>query len=100
MSRYILFTGGNSYCGCDFEEVHVFDDSVGDEELDEMLEELVFENGESYEYVETGWYEGFESEEERDHYYNELCEGNWIELDRDDYIEWCESNGEEPVNED
>lgn len=100
MSRYILFTGGNSYCGWDFEEVHVFDDSVGDEELDEMLEELVFENGESYEYVETGWYEGFESEEEREHYYNELCEGNWIELDRDDYIEWCESNGEEPANED
>ena len=59
------------YCGSDM-EYWVFADSE-DDILKDDLETWAYENGESYEYLATGWGEDFESEEVRDEYYAECC---------------------------
>lgn len=84
--RYIKFIGGNGYCGCDIEEYELYDDSVTDEELDLVAEELARENGAMFEYVATGWGDRFESEEEEEDYYNS-CWCNWEEITKEEYEE-------------
>lgn len=83
--RYIHFTGGNGYCGCDIDEYQTFED-ITDEELDTIADEKAMENGEQYEYVCTGWDEEFESEEERDDYYAN-CSCNWEEISKEEWEE-------------
>lgn len=86
---YIKFVGGNGYCGCDWEEYQAFEE-FNEKEFDEILEELSYENAESYEYVATGWGEDFETEEEREDYYDRaLSEGNWFEVTEEEYEENC-----------
>lgn len=74
--RYIRFRGSTPYCGTAYDEVEEFDDSVTDEELDEISEDKRLQNAESYEYLATGWGDDFETEEEREQYYED-CEGSW-----------------------
>lgn len=84
--RYIYFTGGNGYCGCDIDEVSVFPDDTTDEELDQYAYEMAIDNAETYEYVATGWDEGWESEEAEDLYYQDsYC--NWVEITEEEYKE-------------
>lgn len=86
---YIKFVGGNGYCGCDWEEYQAFEE-FNEKEFDEILEELSYENAESYEYVATGWGEDFETEDDREDYYDRaLSEGNWFEVTEEEYEENC-----------
>ena len=86
---YIKFIGGNGYCGCDWEEYQAFEE-FNEKEFDEILEELSYENAESYEYVATGWGEDFETEDDREDYYDRaLSEGNWFEVTEEEYEENC-----------
>lgn len=86
---YIKFVGGNGYCGCDWEEYQAFEE-FNEKEFDEILEELSYENAESYEYIATGWGEDFETEEDREDYYDRaLSEGNWFEVTEEEYEENC-----------
>ena len=55
------------YCGTDM-EYWVFANSDTDI-CQSDLDEWTFENGQSYEYLATGWGDEFASEEERDDYY-------------------------------
>lgn len=84
--RYIHFTGGNDYCGCDIDEQEAFPDNVTDYELDEIAENKAIENGESFSHCATGWNEDFESEEEEEDYY-EGCWCEWEEISKEEYEE-------------
>lgn len=83
--RYIHFTGGNNYCGCDLDEYEKFDD-ITDKELDQYAEGLAQDNGESFEHVAIGWGEEFESEEEEEDYYSN-CWCKWEEISKEEYEE-------------
>ena len=85
--KYIKFYGGNGYCGCDFEQYEVYeDDEINEEFLNEIAEDLGMDNAESFTYVATGWDNDFESEEERDSYY-ENCYWSWEEITKEEYEE-------------
>lgn len=87
--RYIHFSGGTPYCGCDFDEVEEFPDDTEDSFLDQIAEDKAHDNGESFEYCATGWGEGFESEEEEESYYMD-CWCNWEEISEEEYMELLE----------
>lgn len=84
--RYIKFTGGTGYCGCDIEEYCEYDDSITDSELDSVAEEMAYEQGETYGYVATGWGEDWECEEDREAYF-EGCSCEWEEISKEEYEE-------------
>lgn len=85
--KYIKFYGGNGYCGCDFKQYKVYEDEeVNEDFLNDVAEELGMDNAQSFEYVETGWDNDFESEEERDYYY-ENCYWSWEEVTKEEYEE-------------
>ena len=65
--RYIKFEGGTGFCGCDFIEFEVFEDSVKDSKLDNIADGYARDNGESYLDIEKDYCiyrEDFESEED------------------------------------
>lgn len=72
--KYVRFYGGNGYCGCDYEEYVMFDDDCPEDEIENYSSQLAYENAETYEYVVTGWNEDWESEEDRDWYYEDVME--------------------------
>lgn len=69
--KYVRFYGGNGYCGCDYEYYESFGDDVSESEIETYATELGYENAESYEYVVTGWNEDFETEDDRQEYYED-----------------------------
>lgn len=69
--KYVRFYGGNGYCGCDYEEYQSFEDDVTEEIIEAYSSDLAYENAETYEYVVTGWDESWDSEEDRDNYYED-----------------------------
>lgn len=85
--RYIYFTGGTGYCGCDFDEYLEVPDDTPDSMLDSMAEDFAYDNGESYEHVATGWGNGWETEEEQESYYQEDCWCSWEEISEEEYLE-------------
>lgn len=84
--RFIHFTGGNGYCGCDIDEYVAFEDGTDDIVIDMYANKLAEENGETYEYVATGWDIDWESEEEREMYY-ENCYCDWEEISEEEFEE-------------
>lgn len=84
--KYIKFYGGNGYCGCDFEQYEVYEDDVTKETLAEIAYDLANDNAQSYEYIVTGWDEDFESEEEKESYYEDI-EYGWEEVTKEEYEE-------------
>lgn len=86
--RYIKFEGGTRYCGTDFESYEAYEE-IEDSVLDEIAIDLAQDNAESYEYLETGWDEDFEDEEDRENYYADAyC--NWTEITEEEYKEHVE----------
>lgn len=85
--RYIKFTGGTGYCGCDFEEVEAFPDSASDIFLDAVAVNKAHDNAVSLEHCATGGIdEDFETEEDREAYYADAyC--HWEEISEEDYRE-------------
>lgn len=86
MYRYIKFIVGTPYTGTEDTIYEIYSGDTTDSFLNEILEEYISDNAESYEYLATGWCEGFESEEDRDNYYTD-CWGKWIEITRQDFEE-------------
>lgn len=84
--KYIKFYGGNGYSGCDFEQYEVYEDNITEEALAEIAYDLANDNAQSYEYVVTGWDGEFESEEEREDYYENI-ECGWEEVTKEEYEE-------------
>lgn len=84
--KYVKFWAETPYCGTDAEDYQEFEDDVTEEELNEILYEMVADNAESFEYLATGWGEDFESEEERNSYYED-CTGGWRFITEREYRE-------------
>ena len=87
--KYFKIVGGNGYCGCDFEDVVALPEEVANE-IEQIAYDMAIENAESYEYIVTGWHNDWESEEDRDSYYDEACANtNYWEISKTEYEEFC-----------
>ena len=91
--RYIKFKADTPYCGTDHEEYCAVPDDTDDVCLDDMAEDIRWNNAEGYEYLVSGWNnENFEdlTEEEQqeliDNYYAD-CYGGWEEISQKEYEE-------------
>lgn len=98
--RYIKFYGSTPFCGTDYEEYEVYEDTMTDEVLDEECDERARANAESYEDMERdyGIYEeDYDSREEYEDAYAEACDeyysdstGYWEEISEEEYKEFAE----------
>lgn len=88
--KYYRITYGTRYCGTEDEEYVTFSDTATEEDVEEYAMELARQNGESYEYLETGWDGTFEDEDDEESYYED-CWYQIEEVTEEDYIEWRES---------
>lgn len=92
---YYKHTADTPYCGTEQETYHKFEKKPTEEELDELGNELVHNNAESYEYFVHGWDadpvgDGEMSQEEYDesieNYYAD-CSGYWTVITVEEYNE-------------
>ena len=98
MKTYILITCGNGYCGCETEEVYIYDEDVSEESIQQDALELMYNNAESYAHVYFGWDEEY-TDEEYEEYLENNCSYDYHEISREEYIEWCENYGYIPKEE-
>lgn len=86
--KYVHFSGSNEYCGTDYDEYVVFEDDYSESKICEYSDELAYSNAESYEYMETGWDSDFESEDDREAYYdNAMTYCSWDYCSKEEYEE-------------
>ena len=90
---YYKFTATTPYCGTEQVEYHKFDTKPNDEMLNSIAEQMARENGESYEYLVTGWddenIEGLDSgevEEILNNYYAD-CHCGYEEITEEQFEE-------------
>lgn len=82
MKRYIIvMRSNNNYCGCESIEYYIFPEGTTDSEIDEYIEEGMYDYAKSYEYLVTSWNGVWESEEEREEYYNNST-FDWFEANQ------------------
>ena len=87
MARYIEVERSNNYCGCDSLEHYIFPDTATDEDIDNYIVEGMYDYALDYEYIATGgWDCDWESEEERDTYYED-CYYSWREVTEQEEID-------------
>lgn len=84
--KYVKFMCETPFCGTELEEYCAFEDNITEEELDDILNDMVYDNAQSFEYCATGWGSDFESEEEREAYYEDCC-GSWVYISKEEYEE-------------
>lgn len=86
--RYVKFSGGNGYCGCDWEEVAIVDDDTTDWNLDQQSYDLAMDYAEGYGHVAEGYDNdtGWESEEAENEYYEGVT-SRWREITEEEYNE-------------
>ena len=84
---YVRYWGGNGYCGCDYEEYYAYDnDEITEAEIEQNATEMAYTNAEQYEHVVTGWNQDWESDEEREDYYdNALGYCGWDYCSKEEY---------------
>lgn len=80
---FVRITYENGYCGCE-ESVALEVENM--EEAEAYATEGIVDYAESYEHVASGWNDDFESEEERDYYY-ENCIFRIEEITEEEYEE-------------
>lgn len=88
---YVHFFGSTGYCGTEYDEYEavparaISDDNVV-RFFSEMCDDYSYENAQAYEYMVTGWGEGWENEEEESAYYTEAIEnGSWEFCSKEEY---------------
>jgi len=86
--KYVHFWGSTGYAGTDYEEYVEFEDDALDGDIEGYSEELNYENAETYEYVARGWGEDWESDEDREEYYETAAEyAGWEYVTKEEYDE-------------
>lgn len=87
--KYVRFYGDNGYDGCSYEEYLAFsEDEYDEEELNNMSDEYAQENAETYEYVVTGWNNDWDSEDDKEDYYNSIFDYcGWEYITEEEYKE-------------
>ena len=85
--KYVHFSGSNGYCGTDYDEYVMFSDDCSESEIENYSIELAYQCAESYEYLDTGWEDDFETEDEREAYYeNALSYCGWTYCFKEEYL--------------
>lgn len=98
---YVKFYALTGFCGTDAEEYWAFEKEQNEETFEEILNELIYETGDSYFDLERFGYvsdrEEYDSEEEYEEAYAQAealywedCTGNWSYTTRE---EWEDNNG-------
>ena len=84
--RYVKFSGGNGYCGCDWEEFLAVDDDTTETDLTNTAQQLAYDYAEGYEHVAEGYdYEdGWDSDESEKEYY-ENVNYTWKWISKEEY---------------
>ena len=96
MSQIIVLANcGNGYCGCDSEEVFIYEAGVSEKDINEDVYDWAVENAESFAYIHFGWHEEY-SDEEYEEYIENYVNMDWHIADYEEYIEWCKNWGYEP----
>ena len=91
--KYVRFWGGNGYCGCDYEEYEKFEDDVTEEVLNDYSKEIGYENAETYEWVVLRYDSDWESEEEREEYYEDALDYcGWEYCTQEEFLENTEGD--------
>ena len=98
MAKYILFEGGNGYCGCDFEDVMFYPDYIHEDTIDIDGWGMAEDNAQSYAHYHFGWGEDY-TDEEWDEYLDNYVEYSWREITREEYIAWCKNWNYTPATE-
>lgn len=84
--RYIKFCGGTEYLGTDYEQVDAYPDDITDEDLNDEAKTIAESNAEDCEYLATGWDDDFQSEEDREAYYDSIWY-SWQPISEEKYKE-------------
>lgn len=87
--KYYKFIANTPYCNTQNEYYHSFSDDISEKELNEIAEEYRLENGETYSYLATGWEDDFETEEDKEMYYDD-CECCYYEILEEEFRENAE----------
>ena len=98
MAKYILFSGGNGYCGCDFEDVLFYPNDTDENQIDADGWAMAEDNATTYSHYHFGWGEEYTDEEWQD-FLDNYVEYSWQEITRAEYIAWCEEWNYTPATE-
>ncbi len=86
--KYVHFSGSNGYCGTDYDEYVAFEDDCSENEICEYSDELAYQCAESYESTATDWATGFETEDDREAYYEDaMSYCGWNYCSKEEYEE-------------
>ena len=88
--QYVRMVFDNGYSECREENYLAFDDECTERDINMYAQENLQDYAESYAYVETGWGNDFEDEEDEGYYY-ENCDYDWDFISEE---EWKENDGE------
>lgn len=93
--RYIHFWGSAGLSGTDYNILATFPDDTDDGHIEESSQDYAMDNAETYEYLATGWDGDFESEQEREDYYEDaLGSCDWEEVSKEEFKALQEDLGE------
>ena len=81
--KYVCFSGGNGYCGCDYEDYVAIADDTPESWIEQMSVERAYENAESYAHVALD--DDFTAEEEQEYYDN--LDFDWRYVTEETYLE-------------
>lgn len=98
MAKYILYSGGNGYCGCNFEDVIFYPNEATDEDFEEDGWAMAEDNAQTYSHIHFGWGEEY-GDEEWEEYLDNHVEFGWEEITRERYLKWCKEMGYTPATE-
>lgn len=92
----VLAHCGNGYVGCDSDEVFFYEERTDERTINTEVQQWAEENANSFAHVHFGWDADYTDEEYED-YITNYVEYDWHEATYEEYIEWCENLGCEPV---
>ena len=94
--KIILAYCDNGYCGSDSEEIFFYKDNVNEKDIDEDVYYWALENAEAHSHHHFGWDEKYTDEEWED-YIENYVNSDWHEIDKEEYLKWCDNNYIDPI---
>lgn len=88
--KYVRFSGGNGFAGCDYEEYCVYEDDTRDWEIESDAENLCIDNAEAYIHLRFG-FDTYSDEDFQD--YIDDCYYDWEYVTENEYKAFKEDNG-------
>lgn len=88
----VLAHFNNSYVSCD--EAFFYEEGTSEKIIDADIQEWTKENGDAFAYLHL---DDYYTDEEYEDYMTNCVEYDWHKATYEEYIEWCEDLGCEPV---